>query len=236
MPETPTQFWQKIVEGVAIKFIIAAIVGAGGIVLTWLTARSAYLSGRPFYQVAPYIAGVFCLLAVGFYYCWLWIERMQVYAAETQLKWLREIAERDKLRIDKALCLQEYRLSRRTSLGAPAPHLGVVFSIFNGSVYPITFEREIKGFLKFGGMPLEGRLVATPEHLFPDAEPHKYASIGVTLYLREDQARMIDEALQRGEGQPLNLDQLQLTVVGARASDEIAPQTIDLYQARVSFT
>jgi hypothetical protein len=235
MPENPKQLWQKIVEGVAVKFVIAAVAGAGGIVLTWLTARSAYFSGHPFYQVAPYIAGVFCLGTLGFYYWWLWIDRMRVYTAEHRLKWLKEIAEGDKVRIDKALCLHECRLSKRTNLGAPAPYLGVVFSIFNGSVYPITFEKEIKGFLKFGGMPLEGRLVATPEHLFPDAEPHQYANIGVTLYLRQDQARMIDEALQRGDGQTLSLDQLQLTVVGARASDEIAPQTIDLTQARVSF-
>jgi hypothetical protein len=160
MPENPTQLWRKIIEGVADKFLIAATVGAGGIVLTWLTARSGYFSGQPFYQVALYI--VFCLCTVGLYYSWLWIERMQVY--HWKVDWWRP-----------------------------------------------------------------------PEHLFPDAEPHQYASIGVTLYLRADQARMISEALQMGNGQPLNLDQLQLTVVGARAGDKIVPQTIDLTEAWVSF-
>ncbi|MDX6501176.1 MAG: hypothetical protein QOG23_4436 [Blastocatellia bacterium] len=59
MPDNPTQLWRQIIEGVAVKFLIAATVGAGGIVLTWLTARSGYSSGQPFYRVAPYIGGVF---------------------------------------------------------------------------------------------------------------------------------------------------------------------------------
>jgi hypothetical protein len=232
MPEKPVPVWRKIAEGVAAKLIVVGIVSAGGAVMTWYTAHSAYFSGRPFYEVAPYIAGVACLCFITLYYSWLWIERLQTYLTEHRLAWLNKTVEGDRLRIDKAVPVVECSFSR--AAGAPGQtYIEFMFDLFNGSVYSVAIDKSLKGFVRFGDIPLQGRVAITGRSKLDLLEPRQTGTFVVTLWMSQEDSETIDEIRKVSSNAVFAFDQLSITVAGANENDNVIAQPLDMANVRV---
>src|SRR5437870_5696428 len=96
MPETSPPIWRKVLEGVTVAIAVAVLLSLGAAAMTLPTVYSAYLSGKPFYTVAPYISAVFCLSLIGLYFGWRGWERFQSYLVTNRLSWLSAVAESDR--------------------------------------------------------------------------------------------------------------------------------------------
>lgn len=232
MPDPSVSCLQKILEGVAVKLIVAGLVLAGTAAMTWYSAHSAYLSGKPFYEVAPYVAGVACLCFITLYYSWLWLERLQTFLTANRLKWLSDIAEVDRLGIDAAVILKGHRL-RDVCISEDKPYFSIFFQLFNGSVFPVEVERKVDGFIKFNTTPLEGRLVMTARYWTGAFNSREGGSFEVSLWLSEKEAKMITDAQQKHQPANFLLDQLLITIKGAREDDRVIPKNLRLANVAV---
>lgn len=233
MPDPPVSSLQKILEGVAIKLIVVALLSVGTAAVTWYSAHSAYLSGKPFYEVAPYVVGVVCLCFITLYYSWLWIERLQTYLTANRLKWLSDIAEADCVRVDKAVCVYDCELFSQ-QLSGNSPYIEIELNLFNGSVYQLAIKREVEGFITIGRFSrLDGRLANSGRHQLDLIEPRARGALYLTLWLGEKEVAMLNEGNSRDK--QLFLDQILVTVVGANESDKIVPQLLQLTNKLVGF-
>jgi hypothetical protein len=228
MPDSPTPVWRKVLESTLTAMILASLQFVVSVVVTVYASYSAYLSGRPFYEVAPYVAGLLCVCVVILFVSWRWFERVQRYLSEHRLKWLVDIAEADRTQIDRAVRLTACNLTR-IATQAETSYVTAVFSVFNGSLYPITFARQLDGFVKLGTTPLKGgRIVMVPEYLVMAIESRQSGAFEIMLWLDESEMKMIEGSRERHESVVLHFDQLLVTTIGARESDNVVPRNLKL--------
>lgn len=165
MPIPEKSLTRKAVESLALKLIIfiAGLVGAA--MLGWLAVNSAWIHGVPGYKVALIVAALFALCGIGLYFVILAIARIPLRNApagsllEPQESWLAAIVERDRLELYHAVFVTDCRV--REQLTGTNPHIVFDFHICNGTVFSITIDPDIKGFISFFDVRLSGNIGAS---------------------------------------------------------------------------
>lgn len=196
--------------------------------MTFLSAYSAYLSGKPFYLVAPYVAMIFAVWSFGIYLSVLGFQRFQTYLKENHLGWLKTIADDDRQRIDQAVWAHDCSVFRFKITEKP-PFIQFVIHILNASVYTLRVRREVKGFVTMNeSTPLEGKLALTElPHVFDVLKPRSSGSLYLTLWLGEKDVETVNQSFSaRPEGW-FSFSQIVLTLEGAKPEDEIVPQNLN---------
>jgi len=165
MPQPEKSFIRKSVESLALKLFLFIASLAGAAVLAWYTANSAWLHGVPGYKLGLIIAALFALCGIGTYFVILSVARIPLRNApagsflEPHESWLRDIAEGDRLDLYKAVYVIGCRVQE--SLTNDNPHVVFHFHIRNGTVFAITIDPDIKGFISLRDRRLTGERISS---------------------------------------------------------------------------
>jgi hypothetical protein len=171
MSQPDKSFTRKAVESLALKLLIFVAGVAGAAVLGWLAVNSAWIHGVPGYEVALIVAGLFALCGIGLYFTILAIARVPLRNApagsflEPQENWLREAAEHDRVELQNAVHVINCRVVELIEEGNS--RVSFEFTIRNGSVFAVTIDPEIKGFITLWDKRLTGarRVSRLPHNL-----------------------------------------------------------------------
>lgn len=184
MAQAEKSFTRKAVESLALKLILFIAGLAGAAVLAWYTANSAWLHGVPGYKIGLIVAAVFAPCCIGIYFLILSIARIPLRNAPTgsllepQESWLAAIAEQDRLELHTAVHVTGCTV--RELLEGDNPYVVFEFFIRNGSVFAVTVDPSIKGFISLNSRRLLGEITASR---LPHNLEHKY---GDYFHIRQE--------------------------------------------------
>jgi hypothetical protein len=153
------------------------------------------------------------------------IEERHVNKASCPDTWLHEIAERDRRQIEWAVKLLDCELTCNTT--AVPPYLQFRFKIFNGSVYYVSIERKIGGFITYGDRRLKGDKFHTGTWKNENLQPRYVTTVEIRQELTEEEATLIATARneQRFHEPHISFKQLEI-VITADADKNVTPRPL----------
>lgn len=129
-------------------------------------------------------------------------------------KSIHEYAERDARNIDEAVRL----VGRQFGLGMarlPTPYVQFKFTVFNGSAYVVSIDRDIKGFILFQGKRLQGDLVTVPGSHLENLQHAATGAFEIRQFLEREQADAILETENAQDS--FNFEHLYVTIKGGKS-------------------
>jgi hypothetical protein len=137
-------------------------------------------------------------------------------------KWLHEIAEYDKYHIDASVRLV-WCLVGMEQAKLDSPYVQFQFTIFNGSVYPITFK--IEGFVMFGSRRLSGDITTLPAANNATVNHANLINLEFRVWLNKEEATYVYE---RKDIDSFFMDELILMIQGGEGFKDISPKRLRL--------
>lgn len=223
-----SKFIKDRIASISDNIIATLLVAGGAVVISSLSAHSAYAQGLPLYWIIFWGLISFVLFALAANFISLIVIRHARNKREVLGKWLHDIAEKDSQDINSAVQLVHHVLS--PDLRSATPHLKFHFTIFNGSVYPISVDRKIEGYISYGEVTSQRRLskeITVSTMWIPKNCPHaQMASLEFTQWLTDEEVKYIKES--NSYNCYLSLENLIINITGGDAYESIKPQPLQL--------
>lgn len=139
-------------------------------------------------------------------------------------KWLHGIAEADKQGIQNAVKIRGIDFRNEIEPGR-IPYVDFVFSVSNQSVYEITVDDAVDGYIRFHNEELtrEKKIVETTAH---DCQIRDKCFFTIRQWLSQEQADFIMQ--DRNSERPFWFDNLIITVRGGSNFPDITPRRLEI--------
>jgi hypothetical protein len=148
-------------------------------------------------------------------------------ARECSDKWLHEIALHDRRQIDDMVRLTEIERVYQ-SYEQPSPCIKYRIVFFNGSVFSVSIQPKVGGFISFGQRRLEGELTMSMNWDANDLPRGMYGPVEIQQWLTEGDVDHLKNGHRRGD-EYFNLEQVVITLIGADAFyDVVTPRPLKI--------
>jgi hypothetical protein len=133
---------------------------------------------------------------------------------------LSAIAEEDRKGIDRVIRVMEYRVGNAGLSLPEEPYLNFQFHVFNGSIFEISLDRRVEGYVMFAGRPFRGNLeMLASDQNVQNLKHGQTGTFGLRLWLTRSSADLL---LADQGNLSFNFDFLIVTVLG----EGIAPKPL----------
>jgi len=142
--------------------------------------------------------------------------------------WLHQLAENERATIT-AFVKVIYCSFEAQELSRPVPFIKFSFQLHNGSIFRISIEDDLEGFIEFdhpsygGSHQLGGQLLMTQYASMQNCLPGNTGRFVIEQRLSREEAEMISAVAGQADAQFM-FDQLSIAIVGADASQRLEPK------------
>jgi hypothetical protein len=139
-------------------------------------------------------------------------------------EWLHELAERDRHEIGEVVAVVDCRIYEQR-FDLDSPYITFEFIIFNGSIYPVTIERAVSGFITYSQRRLEKEITPKGEWKAKNIQRGQAVRIWITQWLNKDDVNFIKEIDPNYAC--FYFEQLTINVTCGDDSDNTKPQPVN---------
>jgi hypothetical protein len=208
------------------NIIANLVVAGGGVLIAFLVARSAFIEGLPLYRIIIWGLAALALFALAANYISITLIRHAKDRRESKDKWLHEIAETDRKEINSMVRVLEI-LRKDYNYKSATPFIEFSIQIFNGSIYPISIEHKVSGFIAYGKRRLTGEIAMSAKWVAGEIPRGWTAFLVLNQGLTQDEASFLATD-PNAHSNYFEFEHLVINIMGGVHFDNVRPMPIKL--------
>lgn len=137
--------------------------------------------------------------------------------------WLHEIAEKDKREIDMVVGAVDCKIFQ-SEFHSATPYITFQLTIFNGSVYPISIDPKVRGFISYAQRRLVGEMTTLTEWKAKNCLRGDAVQFQICQWLNKEEVEYINQI--NPDYAYFNFEQLVINIIGGNSVKDITPKPI----------